>query len=605
MEPTLAQLTTMHDGALPHGGELLDQVPMAVLVCDLAGRVITRNATYDALFADPAPHRLLHLRDLFEERGRARLPETIANAFGSLAQGREGIAELVATCRKVDQSPLPCNVVVRVVASPQQAAAHLVVLLHPLHDSTRQIERLKRSEHRFNTLLGHLPVGILGSDSGMRVDYVNAAVAEVFGTGPELLLGRGWLDFLHPDDVDRAADAIEDALNDRRPAFVPLRIERPDGEERWTHLRVAPVGVGDDLGFVASMDDVTEQRQLGDALTYQARHDLLTGLLNRSMVEERLREYLDRAGTHGARPALLFVDLDDFKDINDSLGHLVGDKVLTAMADRLYACAQPHGSVARFGGDEFVVILPHLTTADTALALANTVVDAVSRPLQIDGYDVHCTASVGVAWLVTDEVVATNASEFLRRADLALYQAKRGGKNQAVLASDELLATERRRLRLTRALRRAIYEDELDVHFQPIVDLTNDRIVGLEALVRWTDPELGRISPDVFVPTAEANGLVGALGRNVLRRALRELADWRRLPGYDRLYVSVNMSMHELDETAVARQLATALGEAELPASALYVELTESALLRRETTAVERLDAIRRLGIRLAIDDFG
>ncbi|MCC6434535.1 MAG: diguanylate cyclase, partial [Acidimicrobiales bacterium] len=543
MEPTLAQLTALTDGSLPNGDQLLDEVPMAVLVCDLAGRIISRNVTYTALFADPAPHRLLHLRDLFDERSRARLPETIAHAFGSLSNGRDGIAELSAGCRKADHSPLPCSVVVRVVASPEQSSAHLVVLLRPLQESARQIERLRRSEHRFNTLLGHLPVGILGSESGLRVDYVNSAVAEVFGVGPELLLGLGWLDFLHIDDVDRACDAVEEALAERRPAFVPLRIARPDGEERWTHLRVAPVGVGDDLGFVASLDDVTEQRQLGDALSYQARHDLLTGLLNRSMVEERLREYLERAATHGARPALLFVDLDDFKDINDSLGHLVGDKVLTAMADRLYAGAQPHGSVARFGGDEFVVIMPHLPTADAALALANTMVEAVTRPLQIDGHDVHCTASAGVAWLVSDEVIATNASEFLRRADLALYQAKRGGKNQAVLASDELLATERRRLRLTRALRRAIYDDELAVHYQPIVDLTNDRIVGLEALVRWTDPELGRISPDVFVPTAEANGLVGALGKNVLRRALRELSGWRRLPGYERLYVSVNMSM--------------------------------------------------------------
>lgn len=163
---------------------------MAVLVCDLAGRIITRNATYETLFADPAPHRLLHLRDLFDQRSRAQLLETIANAFGSLSQGRDGIAELVAGCRKADQLPLQCHVVVRIVASPEQASAHLVVVLRPLHESARQIERLRRSEHRFNILLGHLPVGILGSDSGLRADYVNATVADTFGVGPELLLGR-------------------------------------------------------------------------------------------------------------------------------------------------------------------------------------------------------------------------------------------------------------------------------------------------------------------------------------------------------------------------------------------------------------------------------
>jgi diguanylate cyclase (GGDEF)-like protein/PAS domain S-box-containing protein len=624
MEPTLAELTSLAADRTPEGAALLDQLPVAVLVCDLAGHIIARNATYCDLFGDHAPHRLTHLRDLLDERSRARLPEVIAEAFTAATTrsvphspdtdppaGDEGNgpvageAEIVAACRKVDRGPLPCSLVLRVVAPTEVGSAALIVTIRPLNESAKHLERLRRSEHRLSTLLQHLPLGIIGSESGMRADFVNAAGTDVFAVGPEALVGMGWMQFVHPEDVDRVTDAIEGALGERRPAFVPVRIVPSAGQLRWVHLRVAPVGLGDDVGFVASIEDVTEQRQLGDELAYQNTHDRLTGLLNRTTVEQRLRTLIDDATAQGIRPAVLFVDVDDFKDINDSLGHLVGDGVLSVVAERLVRCVGPDAVVGRFGGDEFVVVVPHLPTADAALATASAAVDSIARPLQVEGHDIFLTASAGVTWLATDDLVIANASELLRRADLALYQAKRSGKNQAVLASDELLAAERRRLRLTRALRRAIHDDLLDVHYQPIVDLQSETIVGFEALVRWTDPELGRISPELFVPTAEANGLVGALGRNVLRRSLRELARWRRMSGHERLYVSVNMSMHELDELTVARQLASALGEADLPASALYVELTESALLRRESTAVDRLEAIRRLGIRLAIDDFG
>ncbi len=642
---SLAELTRLMDSALPSGSDLLDELPMAVVVCNLAGLIMGRSAGYARLFADPAPHRIEHLRDLFDERGRASLPDAVATAFASAAAGRDGIAELQVTCQQPGGLPLACSATLRLSLSgggPDDAnPAHLVAVIRPLGEAGRQMERQKAAITRFDTLLRHLPVGVIGSSSGLRADYVNASCADIFGVGAEFLLGLGWLQQIHPDDAERAADAVQDALSLRRPTFVPLRVCRPDGELRFVHLRASSVGVADDLGFVASVEDMTGLRQLGDAVNYQARHDLLTGLLNRSTVEGVLQEVLEQHATAGLRtmPALLFVDLDDFGDINESVGYHVGDSVLTVMADRLYAFTDDGGAVARFGGDEFVVILTNVASTAAAEAAATRLVDVLSRPFQISGQDVHCTASVGVAWLDRDEVAAlagsagstsstgstgstqpmalvvTGApdearpdaapSAYLQRADLALRQAKRSGKNRAALASGALLEAEQHRLRLARSLRQAIDRDRLDVHFQPIVELHSDRIAGLEALVRWHDPELGRVSPDVFIPAAESHGLIAELGRNVLRRALAEVRQWRRLPGCGRLYVSVNMSAHELDDPGVANRLAVALAHADLPADALYVELTESALLRRESTALERLDAIRRLGIGLAIDDFG
>ncbi|MFN0029117.1 MAG: putative bifunctional diguanylate cyclase/phosphodiesterase [Acidimicrobiales bacterium] len=646
---SLAELTRQMDSALPSGSALLDELPMAVVVCNLAGLIMGRSAGYARLFEDPAPHQICHLRDLFDERSRALLPDAIASAFASAAAGRDGVAELQVTCQQPGGLPLACSVMVRLSLpreDPDDAEdtnpAHLVAVIRPLGETGRQMERQRAAITRFDTLLRHLPVGVIGSSSGLRADYVNASCAEIFGVGAELLLGLGWLQQVHPDDAERAADAVQDALSLRRPTFVPLRVCRPEGDIRFVHLRASAVGVADDLGFVASVEDMTGVRQLGDAVNYQARHDLLTGLLNRSTVEGVLEEVLEQHAATGRHtmPALLFVDLDDFGDINESIGYHVGDGVLTVMADRLYAFTDDGGAVARFGGDEFVVILSDLTSSAAAHAAATRLVEALSRPFQLNGQDIHCTASIGVAWLdraeltgltgpagpdtagtagtvehagadfagpdpAGDQRSAAASATYLQRADLALHQAKRSGKNRAALASGELLAAEHHRLRLARSLRQAIDRDRLDVYFQPIVDLGADRIAGLEALVRWHDPELGRISPDVFIPAAETHGLIAELGRNVLRRALAEVREWRRLPGCGRLYVSVNMSAHELDDPSVANRLAQALAHADLPADALYVELTESALLRRESTALERLDAIRRLGIGLAIDDFG
>ncbi len=602
---TLAELSNLQSAGVPDAEQLLAALPLAVVVADLAGNIVSRNQAYRTLFDDREPFKLHHVRDLFDESSRGAIPEGVGNAFAAAMDGRDGIVDLVVTCQQSDGLPFWAGATLRLVGLDRPGGAFLVIALRPLGEEIRRTEQLRRSEHRFATLLAHLPVGIIGSESGLRADYANAAGAETFGVGPESLLGLGWMHLIHPDDLERANDAVEEALSERRPAFAPVRIARPDGESRLVHLRVAPVGTGDDLGFVASIEDVTEMRQLADALTHQARHDLLTGLFNRSQVETRLGQLIELAHTTGSRPAVLCVDLDDFKDVNDTFGHLLGDQLLTIAADRIYAAAQPTGVVARFGGDEFVVMFPDVAGAEAASDLAARIVGDLARPFEVEGHELNVTASVGLAWLAADDLVAANATELLRRADLALYQAKRAGKAQAVLASDDVLAAERKRLRLAMALRRAVRDDTLDVHYQPIVSIADERIVGLEALVRWNDPELGRISPDQFIPAAEEAGIVAMLGRNVLRRALGDLATWRKLPGYEKLYVSVNMSMRELDEQAVARSLARALGEADLPASALYVELTESTLLRRESTTVERLDAIRRLGIRLAIDDFG
>ncbi|MCB1992006.1 MAG: EAL domain-containing protein, partial [Geminicoccaceae bacterium] len=366
--------------------------------------------------------------------------------------------------------------------------------------------------------------------------------------------------------------------------------------ERWTHLRVAPVGVGDDLGFVASMDDVTEQRQLGDALTYQARHDLLTGLLNRSMVEERLREYLDRAGSHGARPALLFVDLDDFKDINDSLGHLVGDKVLTAMADRLYACAQPHGSVARFGGDEFVVIQTAVQDVAAVELLARRILSVVEMPFDIGVERVLVTASIGIAMLPGDGAIS---GRLLQNADIALDRAKSEGRGSFRFFERDMDARLQARKALERDLRLAIVRQELELFYQPKIDLKKGRVSGVEALVRWNHPERGMVSPADFIGVAEETGLIVELGAWVLRRACTDIR------GHRDIELAVNLSPVQLKRGGIAEMVADIIAETGFDPDRLELEITESVMIEGAEAAIAELRHVKDMGARIAMDDFG
>jgi diguanylate cyclase (GGDEF)-like protein/PAS domain S-box-containing protein len=453
-------------------------------------------------------------------------------------------------------------------------------------------------ERRFSTLTERSPIPTLLSEQGMRLAHVNDAFCALVGLRAEQLLGTGWIDAVHPEDLDDVIERVASAL-DGGDGETQARLVREDGEVRTTIIRFAHLftpGVG--AGFVGTIEDITDRLAFETRLAHQANHDPLTGLPNRTL----LAEYV----TQRFRPgygflACLFLDLDNFKVVNDSLGHAAGDDLLIEVANRLRATVRPSDLVARFGGDEFVVVCENVDE-HAAVALAERVSLALAVPLHLSGVDVRPYASVGVT-VQTDE--HHTAEDLIRDCDIAMYQAKAGGKGRITVLDQQARAEARNKLRLVAELRDAIEHREITLMYQPIFDIGERRPVAVESLARWEHPERGAISPVTFVPLAEESGLITSLGLLVLDETCRQMAEWDRLLGAGAPpRANVNVSALQLD-TNLAEQVAEALERHSLDASRISIEITESALMKDPESAREVLQQLRDLGLELAIDDFG
>jgi diguanylate cyclase (GGDEF)-like protein len=332
----------------------------------------------------------------------------------------------------------------------------------------------------------------------------------------------------------------------------------------------------------------------------QALHDTLTGLPNRSLFLDRMRHALARAERGEAPVAVLFCDLDGFKTVNDSLGHRTGDRFLVLVAERLADCLRPADTIARLGGDEFAVLLEELREPGDAARAAQRLLDALNAPFEVRGREVYISASIGIA------AGRSDAETLLRDADLAMYRAKARGKGRYAVYEPSMHTAIVERLELEVDLKRALEREELAVAYQPIFSLIDGRVTGVEALVRWHHPTRGVVMPESFVPLAEESGLIGELGRWVLRKACHQGALWRaKYPGHPGLGIGVNISGAQLREPGLVQEVADALDASHLDATGLTLEITETALMESFDNAIEQIDALNDLGVALAIDDFG
>lgn len=355
--------------------------------------------------------------------------------------------------------------------------------------------------------------------------------------------------------------------------------------------------------YVIVASDITERRRLEHELRFLANFDPLTNLPNRTQLTDRLARAIMHARRHDTKVGLLFLDLDNFKDVNDTLGHAIGDRVLRAAARRLQDAVGPERTVARIGGDEFTAVIEDITTADDADQYAQRIVEAFDTPLQLDErYEFTISPSVGVS-LFPDH--AQMANDLLKHADTAMYKAKAAGKHTFVRYADAMDSDIRLRANLISALRRVLERGELQLVYQPQMNLRDGRIGSVEALLRWNSPEFGLISPSQFIPLAEESGLIVPIGEWVLAEACRTLAAWRRAGIDPRLVMAINVSALQLLRSDLAGSVHAALVDNDLPASALELELTESVLMSNAELARERLRAFQRMGISIAVDDFG
>ena len=474
---------------------------------------------------------------------------------------------------------------------------------------------LRRNEQRFRSLVQNASdvTTIMAADGTCL--YQSPAVSSVLGYRPEELSGLNGLDLVHPDDVAYLAQLIDEigavAGSERHAEY---RLRRADGT--WCHVEaVARNLLGDPaiLGIVVNYRDVTQRRALEQQLKHQAFHDPLTGLANRALFTDRLQNALDRRSrrTGPSTPlAVLFLDLDDFKAVNDGLGHAAGDDLLGAIGERLVDCLRAGDTAARVGGDEFAVLLDERVTVRVAEGVARRVLEALREPFTLHGRAMAMRASIGIAVTGSDDVELEDADTLLRNADVAMYQAKLKGKGRYEIFAPSMHGAAMARLQLRTDLERALERGELELVYQPIVELAGGEHAGVEALLRWNHAEQGTLVPTTFLAAAEETGLLVPIGRWALETACRQAVAWRANGGWQtaggaQRLMSVNLSVAQLRDPTLVERVRRALVEHELPPGTLVLEITESALLDDTEERIAQLRAFKNLGVLLAIDDFG
>ncbi len=478
-------------------------------------------------------------------------------------------------------------------------------------ESRRAAEALKESEARFRNLVEHSPQAVALHAEG-RILYVNPACSALLGfVGDERLLGEPLLQFVTRESSPRLVDSLASLGRVGSKSVACLCQFRRLNQARMVDVEVTsvPVIYNGRAGVLSILHDVTERKQLEDQLAHQAFHDPLTNLANRVLFRDRVEHALQRAVRGKSSPSVLFIDLDNFKAVNDGLGHSAGDWLLIEVAARLTNCLRPADTVARLGGDEFAVLIDDEEAS--ADQIAERILQTFSVPFNVQSTDIVVTMSIGIAPLLPHQ----GADEVLRNADLALYRAKGEGKACAASFEPEMHVAALRRLELEGELRRAIGGEEgsgrLVVHYQPIIRMSTDRLFGFEALVRWQHPERGILEPLDFIALAEETGLIVPLGRWVLDEACRQAVEWQvrysamlRGTGIS-LLVGVNVSGRHLSQPEIVNHVSSSLQSSGLSPSHLVLELTESMLVHDNRATLEKLHSLKSLGVRLSIDDFG
>ena len=487
------------------------------------------------------------------------------------------------------------------------------------------ISDMKASEQRYKELgeftesiFESAPFSIFATDPDGVITAMNRAAEELCGYSRTDLVGKAPLTLLH-DRKELALRAKEQKMrtDPSLEGFDVLTAKAMQGgldEQEWTLLRAGGMRVpihlavralkrenGDVTGFVGIAFDVTEHRAMMEYVTHLATHDQLTGLVGRAVLQDRIRQAVERARRYGTKVALFVLDLDHFKRINDSLGHWAGDQVLLETAARLRLAVRSTDTVARMGGDEFVLMLEDLTNLPDVEHCAHNVMKRLQPDMAIDQHQLQVTASIGVC-VFPD--IGTDVQHLLKWADAAMYSAKENGRNQFQFFRMEMLKNSEDRLAMERALRHAIDNNELVLHYQPHVSLSTGAVIGMEALVRWQHPELGLLMPVHFIGLAEETGLIMPLGEWAVREACREGRQLCDELGLD-LTLSVNLSPRQFQQKDLTEMVERALIESGLPAQRLEVEITENTLMVNSTATLAKLQRLREIGVRIAIDDFG
>jgi diguanylate cyclase (GGDEF)-like protein/PAS domain S-box-containing protein len=589
--------------------DLLESIRDAIVVVDArSGRIVLWNAAATMIFGYSSSEALEHSWTVIVperlkeqcEAGMARFQDT---GHGPYIDSH-AVLELPAVRKDGEE------ITIEILLSPISLSHNMEnggrLVLAIIRDVTERkgVERaVKESEERFRSLVQNTSdiITILEADGTVR--YISPAVGRVTGHKPEEQIGTMAFASVHPDDRERALSIFAEVL--KTPGLhPPLEFRVPHKNGSWRYLEHIANNLLDDpavRGVVVNSRDVTERKALEEQLRHQALHDPLSGLPNRALFMDRLEHALIRANRRGSKVAVLFMDLDNFKITNDSLGHEKGDQLLVAVADRLKAYLRPEDTAARLGGDEFTILVEDVDGPRDAVRVAERIAESLQRPFTLDQYEVVFTTSVGIA---LSSPLQKQPADLLRHADLAMYRAKHKGKARYEVFEPGMGTNALERLRLENELRRALERGEFKVYYQPVVALEDGRIVGAEALVRWEHPIRGLLLPEEFLSVAEETGLIAQIGEKVLREACHQVRAWQvRYPGDPPLMVSVNLSPKQLFRPEL---IAEVLAETEIYPGSLQLEITEGTMMSNGVhSANHALRNLKDLSVELAVDDFG
>jgi len=471
---------------------------------------------------------------------------------------------------------------------------------------TEEIHR-RESEERFGSLVQHASDLITVLDADATVLYQSPSIERVLGYAPEDIVGTRFDHLLDPEETSRLLHLLADGASyaGSETEVLECSLRHRDGTLR--QFEVLHTNLLQDeavRGIVLNSRDVSERKAFEEQLAHQAFHDPVTNLANRALFAERVRHAVARNRREHSGLAVIFMDLDDFKTINDSLGHAAGDEVLIEVAKRVATSIRVTDTAARFGGDEFAILLEDIASAQEAADTAERILEALTEPLRLEHKELVVRSSLGIS--VVEGDVAPDADELIRNADAAMYIAKRDGKGGYRLFEPAMHEGVLARLELRADLQRAMTTDQLELYYQPVVRLEDGRVSGVEALLRWNHPERGQVGPDEFIPLAEEMGLIVPIGRWVLREGCRQAKAIQQLVPHDPpLTMAVNLSVKQLQHSDIVADVRDALEESGLTPSSLTLEITETVMMTDTDLAVQRLQELRALGVRLAMDDFG